>query len=142
MKNLLALALVLLVILTACDNEKVVDETKLPATAQEFVESHFPAAKITQVVKDRDNLDIDYDVILDNGVSLVFDKDGNCEDIESKTKLPDTVIPLKLLEYVAANYPDHHIIEWEKDKTDQEVKLSNNVELKFNLSGTFLRIDN
>jgi len=143
MKNLLTLALIVSLFFTSCDNDKdeVVDETRLPNIAQEFVQVHFPAAKVTQVIRDRDNNDLDYDVTLDSGVKLGFDKDGNVEDIESRTKLPDTVIPLKVLEYVAATYPDHQIIEWEKDRTEQEVKLSNNLELKFDLSGTFLRID-
>ena len=143
MKNLLTLALIVFVFCTSCDNDKdeVVDETRLPTIAQEFVQAHFPAAKVTQVIRDRDNNDLDYDVTLDSGIKLGFDKDGNVEDIESRTKLPDTVIPQKVREYVAATYPDHQIIEWEKDRTEQEVKLSNNVELKFDLTGTFLRID-
>ena len=143
MKNLLTLALIVFVFCMSCDNDKdeIVDETRLPTIAQEFVQVHFPAAKVNQVVRDKDNNDVDYDVILDNGTRLAFDKDGNLEDIESKTKLPDSVIPAKVLEYVTENYPDLQIIEWEKDRTDQEVKLSNNLELKFDLSGTFLRID-
>ncbi|SEI74689.1 Putative beta-lactamase-inhibitor-like, PepSY-like [Dyadobacter koreensis] len=143
MKNLLTLALIVFVFCMSCDNDKdeIVDETRLPTVAQEFVQTHFPAAKVNQVVRDKDNNEVDYDVTLDNGTRLAFDKDGNVEDIESRTKLPDSVIPAKVLEYVTENYPDHQIIEWEKDRTDQEVKLSNNLELKFDLSGTFLRID-
>jgi hypothetical protein len=133
-----------LLLLTGCDKEKVVNENDMPSGAREFVEAHFPSAKVQQVVKERDDLEVTYDVILDNQVKLTFDKSGNCYDAESPAslKLPDSVIPLKVLEYVQANYPDHFIVEWEKDKTDQEVKLSNRVELKFNLSGGFLRIDN
>ena len=143
MKKLLALAFSLF-ILTACDKEKVVEETSLPAGAKEFVEAHFPSATIQQVVRDRDDLTTTYDVILDNQVKLAFDKSGDCYDIEGNntTKLPDSVIPSNVLAYVKENYPDHFIIEWEKDKTDQEIKLSNRLELIFNLSGTFLRIDN
>ena len=145
MKNTLLTMLALsLFVIAGCENEKVVSETSLPATAREFVEAHFPSAVIQQVVKDKDDLSISYDVILDNQIRLEFDKDGDCYDIEgnSKSKLPDTVIPLKVLEYVQKTYPDSFISAWEKDKTDQEVKLSNNIELVFNLSGTFLRIDN
>jgi hypothetical protein len=140
---LTSLALSLL-LLTGCDKDKVVNETELPGGAKEFVEAHFATANIQQVVKERDDLQTTYDVVLDNQVKLSFDKNGDCYDAESPAtlKLPDSMIPSKVLDYVKANYPDHFIIEWEKDKTDQEVKLSNRVELVFNLSGTFLRIDN
>lgn len=133
-----------LLLMTGCDNDKVINETQLPGNAKEYVEAHFPAASIKQVVKERDDLETTYDVILDNQVKLAFDKSGECYDAESPRtlKLPDTVIPLKVLDYVKTNYPDDFIIEWEKDKTDQEVKLSGRIELIFNLSGTFLRIDN
>ena len=145
MKNALLTSLALsFLLITGCEKEKVVSETSLPGQAREFVTAHFPSAVIQQVVKDRDDLTTSYDVILDNQIRLEFDKDGDCYDIEGngKTKLPDTVVPLKVLEYVQKTYPDSFISAWEKDKTDQEVKLSNNIELVFNLSGTFLRIDN
>ncbi|HEV7380628.1 MAG TPA: PepSY-like domain-containing protein [Dyadobacter sp.] len=132
-----------LILLTGCDKEKVVNENEMPGGAREYVETHFPTANVQQVVKERDDLEVTYDVILDNQVKLTFDKNGDCYDAESplSLKLPDSVVPANVLEYVKANYADHFIVEWEKNKTDQEVKLSNRVELKFNLSGGFLRID-
>lgn len=143
MKKLASILAILLFVATACDNEKVVDETKLPVNAQDYIEARFPTARITQVVRDREDLETSYDVILDNQVKLEFDKQGDCYSIESRhtEKLPDTVIPLKVLEYVQEHYPDAFITDWEKDKTDQEVRLSDNKELVFNLAGTFLRID-
>jgi hypothetical protein len=143
MKKLASILAILLFVATACDDEKVVDETKLPVNAQDFIEAHFPDARISQVVRDRDDLETSYEVILDNQVKLEFDKKGDCYSIESRRteKLPDTVIPLKVLEYVQDHYPDAFITDWEKDKTDQEIRLSNNKELIFNLAGTFLRID-
>ena len=143
MKNLVASLSLSLLMLTACESEKVVSENSLPNTAKEFVDTHFPSATIQQVVKDKDGLKTDYDVILDNQVKLTFDKDGDCFDAEgtAMTKLPDTIIPGKILEYVQKNYKDQFITDWEKDKTSQEVKLSSRIELVFNLSGDFLRID-
>ncbi len=143
MKKLASILAILLFVATACDDEKVVDETKLPVNAQDFIEAHFPDARISQVVRDRDDLETSYEVILDNQVKLEFDKKGDCYSIESRhtEKLPDTVIPLKVLEYVQEHYPDAFITDWEKDKTDQEIRLSNNKELLFNLAGTFLRVD-
>ncbi|WP_229238590.1 PepSY-like domain-containing protein [Dyadobacter sp. Leaf189] len=143
MKTLSIYLMLILAAITGCDNEKVVDETSLPPQANEFIEAHFPDARISRVVRDRDDLLTSYDVILDNQVALEFDNKGECYSVDgtNDTKIPDSVIPLKVLEYVQTNYADHFITEWEKSKTTQEVKLSNRKELVFNLSGTFLRID-
>nr|WP_295921636.1 PepSY-like domain-containing protein [uncultured Dyadobacter sp.] len=143
MKKLALFLTFLLFVVTACDKEKVVDEADLPVNARDYIEAHFPGSRISQVVKDRDDLETSYDVILDNQVKLEFDKKGEVYSIESRRieKLPDTVIPLKVLEYVQKNYPDAFITDWDKDRTDQEIRLSNNKELVFNLAGTFLRID-
>lgn len=133
-----------LLVLMSCNDEKVVKDTELPGQAKEFIEAHFASAKVKHVVKDRDDLEVTYEVTLDNQVKLSFKKDGECYDAESPRalKLPDSILPLKVLDYVKANYGNDYIVEWEKDKTDQEVKLSNGTELIFNLSGTFLRVDN
>ncbi len=141
-----ALSISLVMIMLAvfgCDNEKVVNETSLPPQANEFIEAHFPGARISRVVRDRDDLLTSYDVILDNQVELEFDNKGECYSVDgtNDAKIPDSVVPLKVLEYVQTNYPDQFITEWERSKTTQEVKLSNRKELVFNLSGTFLRVD-
>ena len=143
MKALSIYFLMILLAVYGCDNEKVVDETNLPPQATEFIEAHFPDASIARVVRDRDDLLTSFDVILDNRVELEFDKQGECFSVDGNAndKLPDSLIPLKILEYVQKNYPDQYITDWEKNKTIQEVSLSNNKELIFNLSGTFLRYD-
>ena len=46
-----------------------------------------------------------------------------------------------MLEYVDLRYSEQYIVEWEKDKHDQEIQLSNGTELIFDLEGTFIRID-
>lgn len=144
MKNALSIYFVMILLaVSGCDNEKVVDETSLPPQASEFIEAHFPNAEVARVVRDRDDLLTSFDVILDNQVELEFDKKGECFSVDGNAneKLPDSVIPLKVLEYVQKNYADKFITDWEKNKTTQEVSLSDNTELVFNLSGTFLKID-
>ncbi len=143
MKTAITSLLLSLFLLTGCEKDKVVDDAELPGTAKEFIETHYPDATIKQVVKEREDLRNTYDVILDNQVKLSFENSGACYEAESTNtlKLPDSMIPTNVLEYVAKNYPEAFIIEWDKDKTDQEIKLNTNVELIFNLSGGFLRVD-
>ncbi|WPP51375.1 PepSY-like domain-containing protein [Catalinimonas niigatensis] len=130
-----------MVILSACEKESVVPEGKLPDDAQGFISLHFPDQSISQVIKDRDGLSVDYEVILENGVQLEFNRKGECSSIEGNTELPDSVIPEKILEYVNQSYADNFIISWERDDNEQEVMIDNGTELKFDKSSNFLRID-
>lgn len=131
-----------ILILTACDKDEVVPENELPASARDFIMTHFPEQTISQVVKDKERKSVSFDVILDNGVDLDFKEDGTCTSIEGFVRLPDSVIPENILAYVNANYPENFIIEWELDRNEQEVKINSGVELKFDLNGTFLRVEN
>lgn len=125
----------------ACDKESVIAADGLPKEAQLFITQHFPEQEILQVVKERDDLKTTYDVRLSDGFNLDFDKKGNVVSVEGNTKLPDSVVPEKILAYVQANYPDDFIRDWELDDRGQEVTLSNGMDLKFDRDGNFLRID-
>src|SRR5690606_25102956 len=113
----------------------------LPKDAQLFIAQHFPDQEIIQVVKERDDLKTGYDVYLSDGFNLDFDKKGNIIGVEGTSKLPDSVVPTKILAYVQANYPDSFIRDWELDDRGQEVTLSNGMDLKFDKEGNFIRID-
>lgn len=139
----LSLALALTVTLASCDkdDDKVVPETELSAEAKSYVSTHFNGVAISQIIKDNEGLSHEYEVILANGVKLEFNAKGEVESIKSLKQLPDSVIPVKILDYVKAQYPAEFITEWELDLNDQEVQLSSGMELKFSKAGDFLRID-
>lgn len=130
-----------LVMFTACDKESIVSADGLPKSAQLFITQHFPNHEVLQVVKERDDLKTTYDVYLSDGFNLDFDKNGKILGVEGTSKLPDSVVPEKILAYVQANYPDYFIRDWELDDRGQEVALSNGMDLKFDKNGNFLRID-
>ena len=132
---------VVLMVFAACDKESIVSADGLPKDAQVFIAQHFPDEEIVQVVKERDDLKTTYDVYLGGGFELDFDRKGNITGVEGTSKLPDSVVPEEILAYVAANYPDHFIRDWELDGRGQDVTLSNGMELKFDSAGNFLRID-
>jgi hypothetical protein len=75
---------------------------------------------------------------------LDFNKSCDIKDIESlddKTPLPKSVLPVKISQYVKANYPQAKIIEWKMRKNSQVVELNIDLELIFNGKGDFVRID-
>ena len=72
---------------------------------------------------------------------MEFNSKNNIKSIEAKSKLPNSVIPEKIMEYVETNYPNNFIVEWDLDTKHQSVELNNGIELEFTLKGAFLRID-
>ena len=125
----------------SCDKETVVQDNDLPKEISMFITTHFPSNKIIQSIKDRDGLELTYDILLDGNIKLEFNSKKQIIDIESRDKLPNSVIPAKIIDYVSANYPDNFITGWELDNKHQQVKLNNGLELEFSMSGDFLRID-
>jgi len=128
-------------LMTACESQKVLAENEVPAAITTYVNTHFPSARILQAVKDKEGLSKSYDVILEGNISLEFNKKHEITSIESRSALPDSVIPEKILAYVKANYPANAILQWELDDNRQQVELDNKLELEFSKDGDFLRID-
>nr|MBP7211172.1 PepSY-like domain-containing protein [Paludibacteraceae bacterium] len=55
--------------------------------------------------------------------------------------VPDELLPNEISSYIKEKYPDKNIVSIERGKKTYEVKLSNGLELKFNLRGQLLEID-
>lgn len=141
MKRLFLLALVPF-ILISCEKEDNLPLTSIPSEISNYVSTHFPDNPIINAIKDTDGFELTYDTTLEGNFFIEFNRKKEVIDIEGLTKLPDSVIPAKLLGYVTSNYPDNFIIGWEIDDRNQQIKLANGLELKFNMNGDFLRIDN
>ena len=129
---------------TACtDHEVVVAPENLPAKVTAYVSTNFPQSTITHATKEREGLGWEYKVWLTQGFVLEFNKKDNVENIKGSTELPASVISQQIRDDVATRYPGCQIMEWELNEhtSTQDVKLSNGVELKYNMAGVFLGID-
>lgn len=112
-----------------------------PAEIQKYVKQHFPDGQIAYVKK-KDKLHYtQYKVKLDTRVELEFDGDFKVYEIESKAALPKSVIPQKISDYVAVNYPGQAIREWKLKKDGQQVELASDVDLLFDSNGNFVKVD-
>ena len=140
MKKIFLLMTLSAFLLVSCDKEKVVQEDDLPANASGFVTTHYPGKQILQVVKELDDLKTYFHVYLDNGSKLEFSRQGNIRKIEGTEPIPSTIIPVLILDYVAANYNGEYIRSWEREDATQEIKLSSGVALEFDKNGNFLRV--
>lgn len=115
----------------------------LPPAAKSALATNFKS-KVSLIKIDKDFGRVsDYEVILNDGSEITFDRAGNWENIEVA---PAKAVPAKFIlapiaNYIKANHKGAKIIGIDKDRRGYEVQLSNGLELKFNREGKFLRYD-
>ncbi len=114
---------------------------KLPKGVTDYVKTNFPNQKIESATSEKEGLSLDYNVLLNDKTKLEFDKLGKLKEVESTSKLPDSVVPKSISDYVKAKYPNNYIKSWEKDGKNQQVELDNGTDLEFDALGKFIKID-
>lgn len=143
-KNIFKSALTLAALsisLSSCAQDKALSADEIPSEIKHYVKTHFPENTIIRAVLDRDGMEKTYDVELDKAIRLEFNKNKKIIDIDGASKLPDSVIPEALRNYVLVNYRSSVITDWELDGRKQQIELDSGVDLIFNLKGDFLRVD-
>ena len=141
-KTLLSALLVLTTCFTACSGEKVITYLEMPLQAQRLIETHFAKADVSVVMMDRELLSTDYEVRLNDGTKVEFDKDGELTKIDCGTKaVPEALIPEAVRSYVATNFPNTFITEWGRDDRRWKAELNNGLDLEFNKKYEFVRMD-
>ena len=108
-----------------------------------FLNNYFNGNKVSHIKIDKDLFLVDsYDVILTDGTSVEFNRDGEWKEVKSfQQNIPDTLIPAEIRQYVSQNYPGQKIMTVERGKRKVSVDLANGLELKFDLNGNLIDID-
>ncbi len=139
MKRIIQTAVVALVCLVAfqvnamADNDKPINITQLPATAQQIIKKHFSSKKVALAKQETGLFEKSYEVVFNNGEKVEFDRKGNWTEIDCKmSAVPAGLVPAKISQYVKTTYPGTKIKGIEIDDTQYEVKLSNMLEVTFN----------
>lgn len=119
------------------------DEKKLPTEARNFISQHFSDAKISYIKIDDEFLQSKkYEVIMTNGMEIEFDSKGNWKEVDAKrNKVPADIIPVAVRDYVNGNFSNNFITKIEREKHGIEVELNNDLSVKFDRNGNFLRLD-
>jgi len=142
MKKLLYVFMALMVALPMAADEKEIPFDKLPEKAQKVIKQAFPESKVKKVEMERRASLIQYEVKLTDGTKLQFSKDGNLTECEcTKTAVPAILIPAKIRDFVASEFPDREIYSFEHDGKLFELLLDNGDELSFNRSYRLIDID-
>lgn len=114
----------------------------VPEAINAFVQQYFAGATIAYVETDADHGGIEYDVTLNDGTEIDFDRNNQWDNVDCHTKaIPAALVPQAIANYVKSNYQALPITKIDKDAYGYEIELSNGMELKFDTSGRFLGID-
>lgn len=123
-------------------NDKPIPVNALPAKAQTLLSQHFNGQKVMLATIESGVVSRSYDVVLQNGTKLEFDKKGNLTEIDCKqATVPAKLIPQAIRNYLKENYPAQAVKKIEMNKNEYEVELANGLDLTFNKHFQLIDID-
>lgn len=142
MRNLLCTVMALMLVLPVAAEDSEIAFDKLPEKAQKVVLKAFPDVKVKKVEMERRASLIQYEVKMAGGAKLQFSKDGSLTECEcTKGAVPDVLVPAKIREILAKEFPGREIRRFEHDSKLYELLLDNGDELSFNSSYRLIDID-
>ena len=143
MKRFLLLIAATLTFSAASAQDSKVTFNDLPADAINFVRQHFLIDHIASVWKDTDYNDEEYTVICRDGLEIEFNGNGDWKELKARHgKVPDHVVPEKILAHVSATFPFESIKEVSRNLTKKRYKaeLTDDQELKFDENFNFIGV--
>ena len=143
MKKIVFLAGALFTLSGVAAQEQKATLNDLPADAINFVRQHFLVANIASVWKDTDYNDEEYTVIFRDGLEIEFNGNGDWKELKARHgKVPDHVVPEKILAHVRATFPFESIKEVSRNLTKKryEAELTDDQELKFDDKFNFIGV--
>lgn len=148
MKRILRILMIAICCMVSCNmvanagNDKPISVNALPAKAQTLLSQHFNGQKVMLATIESGVVSRSYDVVLQNGTKLEFDKKGNFTEIDCKqATVPDQLIPQAIKNYLMANYAGQSVKKIEMNKNEYEVELANGLDLTFNKHFQLIDID-
>ena len=125
MKRILRILMIAICCMVSCNmvanagNDKPISVNALPAKAQTLLSQHFNGQKVMLATIESGVVSRSYDVVLQNGTKLEFDKKGNLTEIDCKqATVPDQLIPQAIKNYLMANYAGQSVKKIEMNKNE------------------------
>ena len=126
----------------AMADERPITVESLPKAAVEFIKGNFPNSPVVLATVDREIMDTDYEVRLEDGTIIDFDGKGRWVEVSNKRNaLPASVLPKPIAAYIKSNSPSERCLKIEKNSHSYETKLTNGLELVFTLDGKMIGYD-
>ena len=141
-KQILTLATILLLGVSAFAQNGMSKFEQLPAKAQEFVNNYFKDYTIQYIFCDKEFADVDYKIRFEDGTEIEFNARGEWTDVKGKQNcIPTGFIIKEITDYVNAYHKDACITEIEKEFNRITIELNNRLELEFNSKGKLISYD-
>lgn len=122
-------------------NDKPIQVSQLPQTAQQFIKKYFGDRKVA-FAKEESDFRKSYEIAFTTGDKIEFDRKGEWTDIDCKySAVPAGIVPAQIVAYIAENYPDSQVVQIERDTRSTEVKLDNRMEIKFDKQHRVIEMD-
>ena len=148
MKRIFRILMIAICCMVSCNmvanagNDKPISVNALPTKAQTLLNSHFNGQKVMLATIESGVVSRSYDVVLQNGTKLEFDKKGNLTEIDCKQGIvPVLLIPQAIKNYLKDNYAGQSVKKIEMNKKEYEVELTNGLDLTFNKHFQLIDID-
>lgn len=148
MKRIIRILTIAICCMVSCNmvanagNDKPITVNALPAKAQTLLSNHFNGQKVMLATIESGVISKSYDVVLQNGTKLEFDKKGNLTEIDCKQgTVPALLIPQAIKNYLKENYAGQSVKKIEMNKNEYEVELANGLDLTFNKHFQLIDID-
>lgn len=127
-------------------NETVISANNLPVNAQNFVSKNFGNMEFVNAIKEVERNITTYNIQLKDGTKIEFTDNGDWKEVKNGLgkSIPTKFFPDNIQKYLQTKYPKIDAKSIEMDTKDKEIKvelLQNNVDLKFDLNGNFIKID-
>ena len=148
MKRMIRILMIAICCMVSCNmvanagNNKPISVNALPAKVQTLLSQHFNGQKVMLATIESGVISRSYDVVLQNGTKLEFDKKGNLTEIDCKQDIvPAQLIPQAIRNYLKDNYAGQSVKKIEMNKNEYEVELVNGLDLTFNKHFQLIDID-
>lgn len=124
------------------DDDRVIAYEKLPAEARQMIEQYFAEDRVLLVCEEKEWFGASYEVKLASGCEVKFDSDGLWSEVDcSPQAVPTALIPAVILQKVERDFAGRKVIKIDRDRRDYEVELEGGAELKFDLKGNLIGLD-
>ena len=136
-------ALLCMMVSTVCHaDDYMVAPAQLPAPVKNFVTQHFKGKSIAYAELDREFAGGKYELHLNDGTELNFDRRGNWDKVDCHMMpVPAALVPAPIANYVKANYAGSKVSKIDKERYGYDIELTNGIELKFNKAGNLIGMD-
>lgn len=124
-------------------DEIVRDTNYLPLAAQTFLANNFKSEVSFIKIEKTLGFVQEYEVVLTDGTEINFDRSGNWDNVETSDRkaVPSKIVPKAIANYVAKNFKGQKIVSIDKERYGYDVELSSGLDLEFDKTGNFRRID-